>query len=147
MDRRKFIDCTGKACLGIGLGLTLGAGLLQSCGSGLSVLKLNQENGWVKVPLNQFNTNNFVMLRIKNFSFDIGVQKKEDGQFLALVLMCPHAHQPLTKAGNGYLCTLHGSKFSKNGDLLKGPSTLPLYELPIKISEDFINIQTENFKA
>lgn len=146
MDRRNFLKCSSKACASIGIGLAFN-GLLQSCGTGLSVLKLEQQSGEVSVPLQQFENSNYVMLRVKDFPFDIGVQKKDDNTFLALVLMCPHANQPLTKAGNGYICTLHGSRFAKNGDLLKGPSTLPLYELPIQENNGFLKIQTEKFKA
>ncbi len=147
MDRRNFLKCSGKACVGVGLGMVLNSFLLQSCGAGLSVLKLEQQAGGVTVPLTKFEASNFLMLRVKDFPFDIGVQKNDDNSFLALVLMCPHADQPLTKAGNGYICTLHGSRFAKNGDLLKGPSTLPLYELPIKEENGFLKIQTEKFKT
>lgn len=147
MDRRSFLKCSGKACAGIGLGLALNSMLLQSCGAGLSVLKLEQQSGRVAVPMTQFVTSNFLMLRVKDFPFDIGVQRNDDNTYLALVLMCPHANQPLTKAGSGYICTLHGSRFAKNGDLLKGPSTLPLYELPIQEEDGFLNILTEKFRA
>lgn len=147
MDRRDFLKCSGKACAGIGLGLMLNSYLLQSCAGGLSVLKLNQEAGWVNVPLSQLEKTGFLMIRVKDFPFEIGVQKKEEGGFLALVLMCPHANQPLTKAGSGYICTLHGSRFAKNGSLLKGPSTAPLFELPLKQEADHISIQTGAFKA
>ncbi len=146
MDRRDFLKCSGKACAGIGLGLMLNT-FLQSCAGGLAAVKLNQESGWVNVPLSQLEQNNFLMIRVKDFPFEIGLQRKETGGFLALVLMCPHANQPLTKAGSGYLCTLHGSRFSKSGALLKGPSTAPLQELPVEQDATYIKIQTGAFKA
>lgn len=147
MDRRDFLKCSGKACAGIGLGLMLNTFLLQSCAGGLSVVKLNQESGWVNVPLSQLEKTGFLMIRVKDFPFEIGLQQKEGGGFSALVLMCPHANQPLTKAGSGYICTLHGSRFSKSGALLKGPSTVPLYELPVKQEAEYIKIETGAFKA
>lgn len=146
MDRRDFLKCSGKACAGIGLGLMFNT-FLQSCAGGLSVVKLNQESGWVNVPLSQVEQNSFLMIRVKDFPFEIGLQKKEEGGFLALVLMCPHANQPLTKAGSGYICTLHGSRFSKSGALLKGPSTAPLQELPVEQDAAYIKIRTGAFKA
>lgn len=147
MDRRDFLKCSSKACVGLSLGVFFNSMLLQSCTSSLQILKVEQSQGWVAVPLSKFETGNYIMLRVKEFPFDIGIQKIENKNYVALVLMCPHANQPLTKAGNGYICTLHGSRFAQNGDLLKGPSTLPLYELPIVEENGELKIQTGKFKV
>lgn len=133
MDRRKFLRQSCGACAAISIGMVLGVSL-ESCGStGLSVLKATSSGGKVKVPLDQFAQGNFKLLRVSNYSFDIGVQKKEDGSFEALVLMCTHARHPLTKAGNGYYCTLHGSKFSGTGKVEKGPASQPMVRLNTQV--------------
>lgn len=135
MDRRKFLTQSCGACAAVSIGLILGSSLLESCAStGLSVLKTGSENGKVKVPLESFAQHNFKLLRVNNFNYDIGVQKMEDGTYTAMVLMCTHARHPLTKAGNGYYCTLHGSKFSGTGKVEKGPASTPMVHLATEVT-------------
>lgn len=137
MDRRKFLTQSCGACAAVSLGLIFGSSLLESCAStGLSVLKTSSEGGKVKVPVSDFTQNNFKLIRVANYNYDIGVQKKEDGSFSAMVLMCTHARHPLTKAGNGYYCTLHGSKFSGEGKVEKGPASKPMVHLATEITGD-----------
>lgn len=137
MDRRKFLKQSCGACAAAGMGLMLGASLLESCAStGLSVLKTGAADGKVKVPLSGFAQSNYKLLRVADYHYDIGVQKKEDGSFVAMVLMCTHARHPLTKAGNGYYCTLHGSKFTGEGKVEKGPASQPMVRLNTEITGD-----------
>ena len=145
MNRRDFLKCSGKACGAVGLGLLLGSNLLQSCASGLSVLRVTAEEGMVALPLAQLDQSAYTMIRVKNFPYDIGVQKTAAGDYQVLVLMCPHANQPLTKTGSGYMCTLHGSKFAKDGALLKGPSARPMVSLPVETKGDQLLIRTAGF--
>ena len=139
MDRRKFLKQSCGACTAVSIGLLLGSSLLESCGStGLSVLKTSSSNGKVQVPLTSFASSNFQLLRVNNYNFDIALQKKEDGSFMAMVLMCTHARHPLTKAGNSYYCTLHGSKFSGEGKVQKGPASKPMVQLPTTVEGDHL---------
>jgi len=135
MDRRKFLKQSCGACAAVSLGLILGSSLLESCGStGLSVLKASSNNGKVSLPLDSFAQNNFKLLRVNNYNYDIAVQKQENGSFIAMLLMCTHARHPLTKAGSGYYCTLHGSKFSAEGKVERGPASQPMVHLATEVS-------------
>lgn len=137
MNRRKFLKQSCGACAAMSVGLLLGSSLLESCAStGLSVLKVNPEGGKAIVPLKSFGEHNFQLLRVSNYNFDIALQKKEDGSFAAMLLMCTHAKHPLTKAGNGYYCTLHGSKFSGEGKVEKGPASKPMVKLQTVVAGD-----------
>ncbi len=137
MDRRKFLKQSCGACAAMSVGLLLGSSLLESCAStGLGVLKVSPENGQAIVPLKSFGDHNFQLLRVNNYNYDIALQKKEDGSFSAMLLMCTHAKHPLTKAGNGYYCTLHGSKFSGEGKVEKGPASKPMVKLQTAVSGD-----------
>jgi Rieske Fe-S protein len=122
MDRKTFLatSCTGVCSL-FGSGLLLST-LLNSCKTPLSVVKTTSEKGLVKLPLEAFATDNFKLVRVRNYNYDLAVRKKADGSFLVLVLKCTHANQPLTKTGDKYYCTMHGSQFSPEGKVLKGPA-------------------------
>jgi cytochrome b6-f complex iron-sulfur subunit len=141
MERRTFLKQTCGACAAVGLGFILGSGFLESCAStGLSVLKTDSADGKVTIPVADFEHINFKLLRVSNYSFDIALQKENDGSFKALVLKCTHAGQPLTKAGSGYYCTLHGSKFSSEGLVEKGPASDPMIRLKTEIVDKNIVI-------
>ncbi len=141
MERRTFLKQSCGACAAIGLGFIFGSGLLESCASvGLSVLKTNADNGKVTIPMDDFATNSFKLVRVSNYNYDIALQKEADGTFKALVLKCTHAGQPLTKAGSGYYCTLHGSKFDAEGIVLKGPASEPMPRLKTDVVDKNIII-------
>jgi len=137
MDRRNFLKSSCGACAAMGIGLVLGSGFLESCasGKGLSVLKTSATDGKVRIPLEGFATNSFKLLRVNGYNFDIAVQKKEDETYSAMMMVCTHAKHPLTKAGSGYYCTLHGSKFNGDGKVEKGPASKPMVQLQTEISE------------
>lgn len=110
--------------------MLFGSSLLESCAStGLSVFKTTATDGKISVPLSDFDTMSSKLLRVNNYDYDIILQKRPDSSFLAMVLKCTHAGQPLTKAGSGYYCTLHGSKFSSEGKVEKGPASIPMPHL------------------
>ncbi|WP_118974669.1 QcrA and Rieske domain-containing protein [Taibaiella koreensis] len=138
MNRRSFLKQSCGACAAMSLGALLGSSLLESCGStGLGVLKASQTDGKVSIPLTQFDGgHSFQLLRVSNYNYDIAVQKKDDGTYSAMLLMCTHARHPLTKAGSGYYCTLHGSKFAADGKVEKGPASKPMVHLPAIVAGD-----------
>ena len=137
MQRRTFLKQSCGACAAIGLGFIFGSGILESCAStGLSVLKTSANNGTVSVPLDGFATDNFKLLRVSDYSYDIALKKETDGTFTALLMKCTHAGQAVTKAGSGYYCTLHGSKFAADGSVLKGPASEPMIHLKTEIVDN-----------
>ena len=141
MQRRTFLKQSCGACAAFSISMIFGSSLLESCAStGLSVLKTDSKEGKVSIPLSDFETNSFKLLRVNNYNFDIALQKQETGEFTAMVLMCTHARHPLTKAGSGYYCTLHGSKFSGEGKVEKGPASEPMVHLKTTIIDNNVII-------
>jgi Rieske Fe-S protein len=143
MDRRKFLttSCTG-ACVALGSGFVMSA-LLSACKTPLGVIKTNSSNNHVTIPLSEFAQADYKLVRVNNYNYDLAVQKKADGSFHVLVLKCTHAAQPLTKTGNSYYCTLHGSQFSKTGEVLKGPAERHLIELPTSLTNKDLTIKLD----
>lgn len=132
MDRRDFIKKTCGACAAISLGTLLSSTLLESCkATSISVYKAVPHNDTVAIPLSSFATADFKLVRVSGYGYDVGVIKNNN-EYTALLLMCTHAGQALTRTGNGYYCTLHGSRFDNNGAVLKGPASDPLQHLKIK---------------
>jgi len=144
MNRKEFLkaSCTG-ACMALGSGFMMSA-VLSACKTPLGVIKTAAKDNVVKVPLSEFAAADFKLLRVKNYYYDLAVQKNADQTFTALVLMCTHASQPLTKTGNNYYCTAHGSQFDHEGHVTKGPAEKNLVQLKTTISGNNLIIQLKS---
>jgi len=90
------------------------------------------------VPVSLFANTDFQIIRAKNYDYDIALKKEADGSYVALVLQCTHASNPLTFTGDKFNCSLHGSTFNEQGAVIHGPAEHPLKRLTTKISENEI---------
>ncbi len=62
---------------------------------------------------------------------------RHDGKvFSALSLKCTHLGCTVEKKGDAFECPCHGSRFDRNGELLRGPATRRLPELRLEETED-----------
>ncbi len=140
MNRKDFIKGSCGVCIALGSGFLVSA-VLESCKTPLGVIKTSANNNVVTIPLTEFATSDYKLVRLHNYDYDLAVQKNKDGTYRTLVLMCTHASNPLTKTGNNYYCTLHGSTFDHEGHVTKGPAEKNLTQLNTTIKNDQILIQ------
>ena len=54
----------------------------------------------------------------------------------AVSLICTHLGCIIGKSGDGFACPCHGSRFNKDGRVLKGPAAAPLKEYRVIVTED-----------
>jgi Rieske Fe-S protein len=135
MHRKDFIKGTCGVCVAMGSGFLMSA-LLSACKTPLGVVKTSAANDLVTIPLNEFEKMDYKLVRLSNYDYDLAIQKNQDGSFTVLVLMCTHAGHPLTKTGNNYYCTLHGSQFTHEGKVTKGPAEKNMTMLDNHIEKD-----------
>lgn len=114
--------------------------VLDACKTPMGVVKTSATENKVHIPLTEFEKADYKLVRVSNYNYDLAVQKKQDGSFETLVLMCTHAGQPLTKTGSNYYCTAHGSQFDHEGHVTKGPAEKDLTRLVTKIDKGQITI-------
>jgi Rieske Fe-S protein len=57
-------------------------------------------------------------------------------EFLAYSLRCTHLGCTLADEGESFTCPCHGSQFSSEGQVLKGPSTENLPRLMVELTEE-----------
>ncbi|MEO8772116.1 MAG: Rieske (2Fe-2S) protein [Ferruginibacter sp.] len=143
MERRDFLKGACRICL---LGAAIGtvSTNLTSCSpkiAGNNTFRPVVNNNQVEVPLSIFDNNAFQVISPAKYEFEISVEKKPDNTYKALLLKCTHYQHQLTTTGNGFTCSLHGSKFDKEGNVLKGPAETPLQELKTQIVKDTLLIQ------
>lgn len=56
--------------------------------------------------------------------------------FTALSLTCTHLGCTLEQDGDGYACPCHGSRFSAEGEVQKGPAARQLNQLRVEVNQD-----------
>jgi Rieske Fe-S protein len=137
MERRRFIKSACSLCILIGSGML--AGELTGCAS-QPTYKTTTQNNTIIVPLSLFAASEIQIIQPEHFVYNIALRKHSNGSFSALVLRCTHADNPLTFAGNTYRCSLHGSTFDVEGDVIRGPAQLSLPVLRTELSGDTILI-------
>jgi Rieske Fe-S protein len=140
MDRKDFIKGSCGICIALSSGFVLSA-MLSSCKTPLGVVKTSAKDNVITIALSEFATGDYKLIRVSNYNYDLAIQKKPDGTFETLVLECTHAGHPLTKTGNNYYCTLHGSQFDHEGKVLKGPAERNLKRLTTTVLGDHLSIR------
>jgi Rieske Fe-S protein len=137
MERRDFLKTTCSFC--VLAGAALATGMLDSCSS-LPIYKTAMSDNKIAVPVSLFAQTNLQIIRPKQFEYDIALLKSNDGAYTAILLRCTHADNQLGLTGTGFVCTLHGSRFDKQGAVTKGPAQRPLKKYPAEIVSDNIII-------
>ena len=91
------------------------------------------------MPLSLFEEGNLKFVRIKHWFYDIAVHKEEDQAYTAILMKCTHMDNQLNITGDGFRCSLHGSEFGKQGEVIKGPAerALKTYETTI-VNENLV---------
>lgn len=140
MERKDFIKTACNVCL-LGSAGMLAPQLLGCSHSSFPVYKTEVADKKVIVPLNLFDTAALQIVRPKKMFYDIAVQRTEKNNYTALLLLCTHQQTQLSVAGNGYTCSLHGSRFDKDGNVIKGPAERPLTRLSTSVSNTNLIIQ------
>jgi Rieske Fe-S protein len=124
-------------CLAISAGMVVGS--LSSCAT-LPVYKTAASNNKVSVPVSLFVQSDFQIIQSKDFYYNIGLRKEQDGTYTALLLRCTHADNQLVPTGNGFKCNLHGSAFDQEGQVTQGPAEHSLKKYQTEIISDQIII-------
>jgi Rieske Fe-S protein len=122
-------------CIALGAGV----GLLEGCGSP-QAFECALTGGALTVPLSLFRTAEFQLVRSDALQYDVGVRKERDGEFIALLMCCTHVENPVSRKGDGFECTLHGSRFDAAGSVLRGPAQKALQVLRTEMDRESLRI-------
>jgi Rieske Fe-S protein len=133
MNRKKFLKNTCNLCL-------LGSAFailpeLSGCGTPYNIIKTTPNDNTITLALNLFTQPTVQFVRPTGWQYDIAVHKNIDGTYKAFLLQCTHADNQLVPSQNGYLCSLHGSQFSKDGKIIKGPASVELKQFKTSVTE------------
>jgi nitrite reductase/ring-hydroxylating ferredoxin subunit len=129
MERRKFLKDGCRTCLFIGAGFLMTD--LAACSPASQIVHLPVSDNSVRLPLSYFAKHTIQIIRPQGWVYDIAVRKTGNDQYEALFLQCTHQKNQLITDGSGYICTLHGSRFTLDGMVKKGPAEQALKKLPV----------------
>lgn len=128
-ERRKFIQDGCKACLLLGTGFLISE--LTACGPASQIIRLPISGNTVQLPVTGFEKRTMQIVRPDGWVYDIAVRKLDDGKYEALFLQCTHQRNQVIPESNGFLCPLHGSRYTIDGQVKKGPAELSLRKFPV----------------
>lgn len=139
MERRTFLQQSCNACLLVAAGLL--STTLSGCGPGAwQVFAATPRDDRIIVPEDAFAKGPLVLVRPKGWYYAIALRKKKDNTYSALLLKCTHQENQLTAASGGFSCSLHGSTFNSDGQVVKGPAENALTSYPVTVESDSIII-------
>ena len=141
MQRRTFLQQSCNTCLLVAAGLL--STTLSGCGPGAyPVLAATPGDDRIIVPADSFAKGPLVLVRPKCWYYTIALRKKKDNTYSALLLKCTHQENQLTASSGGFSCSLHGSAFNPDGQVVKGPAEHALKTYPVTVETDSIIIHT-----
>jgi Rieske Fe-S protein len=139
MKRKEFLK---TACGAYGVGLLAGILLSEeSCTpkAGKAVSKYVPEAGKVSIPTSAMGENNIQIFQVKGME-DVGLVKKADGTYLAFEMKCTHQGATLKTRDGKFVCPAHGSIFSNQGAVEKGPAKTALKQYKTLVNGSNIEV-------
>jgi Rieske Fe-S protein len=130
MERRKFIQDGCKACILLGAGFLISE--ITACGPTTQILRLPITGDTIHIPITELTKQSLQIIRPEGWVYDIAVRKSSSGQYEALFLQCTHQKNQVIPEGNGFICPLHGSRYTLDGQVKKGPAELSLRKFPVR---------------
>ncbi len=135
MNRKEFLKRGCDSCL-CGTAALLIPSLTGCSPAAFNIYKTTVTNNVIELPLSLFEKNNLQIVRPHGWQYDIAVHKKPDGNYTAILMECTHMDNQLTASQNGFSCSLHGSTFNEEGEVIKGPAEFPLKKYSTSIRHD-----------
>ncbi len=118
---------------------------LSSCSpAALKAIQTDVVNNTISIPLASLPASGLQIIHPKGSFYNIALVKQPNDSYGALLLQCTHQENGLTATTNGYICTLHGSRFTTDGKVTHGPASEPLqrYKTNVENGQLFIYLNS-----
>jgi Rieske Fe-S protein len=136
MDRRHFIARAVAAGV-IGSGL---AGPMAGCAS-VRYVGYERRMNTLVVRKADLSESGHALLENPQIPRAIYLHRTPEGEFLALLLRCTHQGCEPARVSDRLECPCHGSQYSLNGDVLRGPAQRPLYRYDVTADAEHVYIE------
>jgi len=130
-SRRKFIQLSSIVTSGVCCGLS--STLIQSC-TNIKSVNAKYTNGRIVVPKSDLIIDKKIV--VNNMALQAPIYLSIEGEKETAVLMlCTHNDCELMPTGTYLFCPCHGSEFTNDGEVTKGPAIQSLSEFIITSDE------------
>ncbi len=145
MNRKNFI----KTCAAGYITFTGFQVLLQSCVTArFSDVSAEIVGSDLVVPAGSFKTNHKgsvshktgIIVRNENLKYPVCVFRITENEYKAFLMRCTHQGTDLQLFGDRFQCPAHGSEFSSDGNVLRGPAESSLRSFPVTVENGGIKI-------
>ena len=96
--------------------------LMEGCTS-IKQIETTVTNNKIMVNKSEFEEHKFLVLNNPKFRTPIYLNKINDDNYLALLMLCTHKDCDVKPTGSYLTCPCHGSQFDNKGKVLQGPAT------------------------
>ncbi len=122
-----------------GAGLVLTAGVVAACGDGGDKAAAGSDTSKTSAPGGAIAKTADVPVGSGVIVDDVVITQPSEGDFKGFSAKCTHKGCTVNKVADGTIdCPCHGSKFSLDGSVVKGPAAKPLDSKAIAVQGDSI---------
>lgn len=143
ITRKEFV----KSLALVAVSPALAPVLLSSCApAGLSV-KVPEEDGWVTLPVSSLppvdDPYGFTRVYVNGRPNPVYLFRSGGDRITAVSSTCSHNGCSVKKLRDRFECPCHGSEYSLEGHVSKGPAPDPLMVYPVTVSGDVVRFRVE----
>jgi len=143
IDRRIFVKTTCTLCFGAPLAVLFNAcdatrfvsGTLEADGLSVATSEFQES------PDKPGSFRPYIIVRNEKMEYPISLYRFSETEYSALLMKCTHQGTELQAAGDQLHCSAHGSEFSNNGKVTRGPAETNLRSFPVLITREKLLIQ------
>ncbi|MCI0451409.1 MAG: Rieske (2Fe-2S) protein [Candidatus Latescibacteria bacterium] len=87
---------------------------------------------------------NAVVIRAPQLEDAVILLRLPDASYRALSAVCTHQGCEVRPGSNGLRCPCHGSAYSLDGNVVRGPATKPLVVYPVRVADGQVTIDVRS---
>ena len=137
MNRRRFLEKL-EAASALAVASSLGVPL-QGC-IGFHYVTASVDGNRLAIRADDFGQNPFVLVDRPDDTLPLYVYRATDGSYTAVSTRCMHLGCQVEPVAGHLVCPCHGSEYTNDGQILKGPTPLPLRRFPTRLVGDRVII-------
>ena len=96
--------------------------------------------GRIVVAKSELAGKSYALVEIPSLNFPIYLHHAGGDSYTAVLTRCMHRGCTVEPADSHLVCPCHGSEYSHGGEVLKGPTELPLIRFPVTTDAEHIYI-------
>ncbi len=140
MNRRLFLQRLEAA----GAAAACGAAGLSFTGCiGFHYVNATVRGNTVAIARREFESARFALVDVPGLPLPLYVYKDDKAGFSAVSTRCMHRGCQVEPVDGHLICPCHGSEYTNQGEVLKGPTLLPLQRYTVTADEETVVVTIE----